>query len=72
MIIRTLTLTLDEVIEMTVNKKWKFFEVVGDQLRLEIPRGASEVWRVELNLKVETTATLLAAGFIEQALTREY
>ncbi len=72
MLVRKLTLTIEEIIERFEFHKWKFFEVDGDIVTVEIPRGDVEIWRMEILAEKNTEVDLFSAGFIEQTTTREY
>lgn len=72
---RVLALELKDAILMFEMHKWKFFEVNEDDslVKIEVPRGSSESYVVELPYKNrqmldEIAGTLLGEGFIQQTI----
>lgn len=72
---RVLEVGIDEAIALFEIHKWKFYEVDGEEgiLKIEVPRGYSEVYIIELpfsneNQYKELVNKLVDNGFIKQKI----
>jgi len=72
---RILEVSLDDVVELFEIRKWKFFEVDPELglVRVEVPRGYSESYVVEIPFTNEAqykgiAEKLVTNGFIKQTI----